>query len=668
VTFIRYSEPYQPTGGLAAEGVMNQLGRPDIEPLEVLVREAVQNCWDARRETELSIRVEIARRQLDAPAVAIIAERVLVDPSPDVPLAEELRPGMRIMHFADFGTSGLGGPTRADQVGDGTPRDFVDFVRNIGQPPDKDFGGGSFGYGKAAFYIASRARTIVIDTMCETSDGLERRLIGAALGTNHTQADRSYTGRHWWGTMVDEVPEPLTGEDAAQTAALLGLPAREGRDGLGTTIAIIAPGLEPDDDPDAVMAFVADALIWNFWPKMISTPGGIRATIKFQLTDDGEPVPIPDPRTHSRLRGFVEAMDRLRTEPDETDPTVIDRPVASQRPIQHLGRVVIQKGPVAPVVLPEGRSVPEGVRVTAGGVHHVALMRNAELVVKYLAGPEATTGRFGYAGVFRCSHDTDQAFRSAEPPTHDDWIARAVPERRERVFVNVALKRVQHACREAAGYGATTAVLTEGADIPLGEFADGLARLMSGFDGPGARRASRTTGNRPRRRNAPGRRTVASEQVDAGWVEGDGTTSETTADSSLRAPDADPPGPAEPLDRLLPTRPKPVLRVGGDPSPSIAADGTAVMRYPFELRSKGNPVRLQATVRVMTNDGESVESDPPRGWIAPSVRAWIDPAGVEHLTSEIDRSPDSADGSWVVEIPIVEDVVIGVDIVSAVIQ
>ena len=47
----RYSEVYSPTGGLAAEGVINQLGRPDIESLEVLVREAVQNCWDAKRST-----------------------------------------------------------------------------------------------------------------------------------------------------------------------------------------------------------------------------------------------------------------------------------------------------------------------------------------------------------------------------------------------------------------------------------------------------------------------------------------------------------------------------------------------------------------------------------------------------------------------------------------
>lgn len=663
MTIVRYSEPYQPTGGLAAEGVMNQLGRPDIEPLEVLVREAVQNCWDARRETEGSIRVEIARRQLDAAAVAILAERVLVDPPPDVPLADELRPGMRILHFADFGTSGLGGPTRADQVGDGTPRDFVDFVRNIGQPPDKDFGGGSFGYGKAAFYIASRARTIVIDTMCETVDGLERRLIGAALGTNHTQENLSYTGRHWWGVMIDGVPEPLTGDDAAQTAAQLGLPAREGREGLGTTVAIIAPGLEPDENADAVMAFIADALAWSFWPKMISTPGGVKATIDFRLVDDGLPVRIPDPRTHPRLRGFVEAMDRLRTDPEDDDPTVVDLPVASQRPIQHLGRVVIQKGPVAPADPTEGRAVPDGMRVTAAGLHHVALMRNAELVVKYFIGPAPLTGRYGYCGVFRCSHDTDQAFRSAEPPTHDDWIARAVPERRERVFVNVALKRVHGACREAAGYGATSTVLTEGAEIPLGEFADGLARLMSGFDGPGARRAPRAGTTRRRRRNAPGRRAVASENVEAGWVEDDGKMRENPAQPGSPAAEGD----FAAADQPVPPRPKPVLRVGGDPTPTIAADGTPVMRYPFELRAKGNSVRLHASVQVMTNDGESIESEPPRGWVAPSVRAWIDPAGVEHHRTTLDRAPESADGAWVVEIPIAEDAVIGVDISTEVI-
>ena len=273
----RYSEPYQATGGLAAEGVINQLGRPDIEPLEVLVREAVQNCWDARREDQRSYRIEIGHRELDVATVRALRGAVLVDPPPDITLDSELRPGVKVLHFSDFGTAGLGGPTRADRVEEGAVRDFVDFARNIGQPPDKDFGGGSFGYGKAAFYIASRARTIVVDTLCEVEGGLERRVIGAALGTNHVQDGLSYTGRHWWGSMVDGVPEPATGTKPAESPDLLGLPTREGRAGLGTTIAVIAPGIAPHDEASPRMRFIADALVWNFWPKMISTPGGVQA-------------------------------------------------------------------------------------------------------------------------------------------------------------------------------------------------------------------------------------------------------------------------------------------------------------------------------------------------------------------------------------------------------
>ena len=68
----RFSEPYNATGGLAAVGVLNQLGRPDIEPLEVLVREAIQNCWDAKRHDVSRIRVEIGWSTLDSRQVNVL--------------------------------------------------------------------------------------------------------------------------------------------------------------------------------------------------------------------------------------------------------------------------------------------------------------------------------------------------------------------------------------------------------------------------------------------------------------------------------------------------------------------------------------------------------------------------------------------------------------------
>lgn len=662
----RYSEPYQATGGLAAVGVLNQLGRPDIEPLEVLVREAVQNCWDARRPDARGIRVEIGRRQLDTATLEVIRRDFLVSPPPGLPLDGALQPGASTMYFADFGTRGLGGPTRADELG-GDKRDFVDFIRNIGQPPDNDLGGGSFGYGKAAFFIASRARTVVIDTLCFRQDGaLERRLIGCALGDNFEERGAPFTGRHWWGQMRDGVPEPVLNEEADALARMLGLPDRAGADGLGTTVLMIAPeaAVPDEDDSDVTMEFIAEALAWNFWPRMITTRGGVSRSMEFKVADDGRRVPVPDPRTHERLRGFVEAMDRLREEPDDDDDWTIDRSVRCLKPVQQLGRVVITKGPVAPVTLPE-RPVPQGARETANAVHHVALMRNAELIVKYLRGSAPTNGRLGYSGVFQCAKDVDESFRRAEPPTHDDWRYQSIVEDGgyDRRFVKVALDRVARICREAAGYDTVADTTSSGDGIPLGEFADSLATLMPGFEGPGARRMPRSTRRKKRKRTSAPGRSVSDDVAGEAWVPSmQGGAPGVGADSGTEAePDATattgPAGPQRPRLRA------PQTRAAGEPELVVAEDGVPVVRYPFDLRVfDGARVRLRATVEVMTNDGGQVEPEPPRGHAVPAVRAWITPGGVALGEEAPLLGPDDPSGTWRAEVPLSTEAMLRVDI------
>ncbi|MGE2689080.1 hypothetical protein [Mycolicibacterium pulveris] len=648
IALERYSEPYNATGGLAAVGVLNQLGRPDTEPLEVLVREAVQNCWDAKRPEVNKIRIEVGRRVLDTTQIRTLRERILVDPPPGLRLGEELADGMQTLYIADFGTHGLGGPTRAD--GHGEPRDFVDFLLNIGQPPDKEFGGGSFGYGKAAFYIASRAQTIIVDTLCDSGrGGLERRLLACGLGDTYDIEGRPYTGRHWWGRISEGVPEPLLGEDAAQVARELGLPEREDPDSMGTTVVVVAPSVtvQSSDGTDATMDFIAEALAWNFWPRMIDTPGGTRRSMEFAVIDNGAPLRIPNPRHHPRLRGFVEAMDVMRREPGDEDELVIDKPIKALRPARTLGRLTIQKGPIAPADLPD-RPVPQGARITAASVHHIALMRTPELIVRYLPGAAPVVGKIGYSGVFKCALDVDEMFKAAEPPTHDDWIYRFVHDPRWRSFVKIALERVQMHCRVAAGYDSTLKSVHEADGIPLGEFADALAALMPGHEGPGARRPA--TGKRPqphrRRRRAPGSRDIDSAAAEA-WVDG-GSSSVTSTHLVDERSDTS-------AGSVLPAQRPPQTRPGGDPSPAIASDGTPVVKYPFELRTRGNRVRLSATVEIMTNDGGQVESEAPAGYVAPCVRAWINPAGGRYPVTEITTGPEGVDGLWTVEVELREE-------------
>ena len=58
------SERYGALGNLASEGVKNQLGRPRLDQLTVLIRESVQNSWDAHDPSSphiaFDLRVEAA--------------------------------------------------------------------------------------------------------------------------------------------------------------------------------------------------------------------------------------------------------------------------------------------------------------------------------------------------------------------------------------------------------------------------------------------------------------------------------------------------------------------------------------------------------------------------------------------------------------------------------
>ncbi len=604
-----FSELYQPTGGLAAEGVLNQLGRPDTEPLEVLVREAVQNCWDARRPDATTVEVEIGGRTLDEAALSHLRERVLPDSPEQLSLDECLVEGVRLLHFADFGTTGLGGPTRADAEPTGVT-DFVDFVRNIGQPPDKEFGGGSFGYGKAAFYVASRASTIVVDSLCLPEN--ERRLIAYGLGDHYRDGGVPHTGRHWWGVVEGGVPEPLRGDEAAAMAAALGLPAR-GEGDHGTTVAIVAPYLETSGgecelDLGEALRFIGECLLWNFWPKLTALRGGA-PTMRFRLCEDGEEIPLPDPRAHSRLAPFVEAMDLLRdTEAGIAgDPFAIRKDLNCHRPKRRVGTIAIRQISTAAAADAAG-PLTRGAQDTAAGIHHVALMRTPELIVRYESGPAfAVTGR-GYAGVFRCDPELDLVFRNSEPPTHDAWNSKALTDPTERTFVNTTSTRIGEELRAlttpAVDLG--TAVV---AGVPVGRFADDLAALMPGLEGPGARRGPRSDG---------GGGGAAGGRGGNGARGGGGSGGEVD-------------GPR-------------ILSVGA-PELQLDGAGEVQIRTGFELETAGVATRLSARVEVLTMDGGQVESEPPIEGPVPEVLRWTTPEGKD-LAGAAAVAPVATSGEW----------------------
>jgi hypothetical protein len=402
---------------------VKQLGKPSLDPLTVLVREAAQNSWDARTGAgPIDFRVGI--RTLGQRAEAW--RRVLLpgpQPASKLDVSAAISEDTLLLMVSDRNTVGLGGPLRAgtrQAEGDDKPN-FVQFLRNVGEPSLHEFGGGTYGFGKGIFYRLSRVGTVLVDTSTERRGPGSRRLMVAAMGHSWFAEDRQYTGRHWWGAVgADGIPDPLLDDDADQVAHALGLPGfADGRS--GTDIAVLAADLGSDTTvfenggrtPQEASTYLASAMLWHLWPKMIPDAEG--RYMRCVAAAEGRDVPVPSPDTLDEFRPFVEALRRVRNR----EGRAFSRTV----PPKDVGMLDIQ---LTGASTRPSRLLETAAKPFEGPLHHVARMRVPELVVDYFPGPAHPDARLGYAGVFKSSELADVHFAAAEPPTHDSWVTKGL--------------------------------------------------------------------------------------------------------------------------------------------------------------------------------------------------------------------------------------------------
>ena len=499
-----HSERYGSTGNIG-ENFRRLLGVPTLDPLQTVIREAVQNIADAALPNA-GPEIEIRLRRLTHDQRSTLASRVVSELPPE-PCSRKLlsrtlsREILTVMEICDFGTSGLGGPTRSDRIPVGEQRtDFIDFLRNIGTARDTEQGGGTYGFGKVALYRASRCSTIIVDTLPQGTGPEGRRLMGCHVGRSFALPDNGfecrYTGRHWWGVpdRTDGIVDPVTGHGAQDLAAQLGLPERS-RDRPGTSIMILDFDTD-DQDLDSIGNRVVEGLLWNFWPRMMrDTPEDRRFTCRVNV--DGSQSPVPFPEEFPPLDLFSQAMRAVRS---GARGSVI--PIRSERPKKLLGTLAIERSlrtPRRPLV-PDGSLFPPA-------AHHIALMRPVELIVKYLEGTPLPDERLEWAGAFVVSQDdeVERAFADSEPPAHDDWVPDNFPPRsRAKSFVNVALRNLKGQASEMGSRPSGQRGVSD-TGPPLARVAGRLGAVLEGVGGDGAGRSrgtGRGRGVRPARARA----------------------------------------------------------------------------------------------------------------------------------------------------------------------
>lgn len=452
-----FPAPFQPHGGTSGDGARRLLGQPSLDPLTVLMRETLQNSWDARSERSaeaLGFRVHL--RRFDKRQKAILNDRIFAEGvnASGLGLGNVLKKEpLWVLEISDSGTTGLAGPIRADVVaGDQETTDFVDFVFNLGAVRDKKLGGGTYGFGKTIAYVVGKASTALISSNVPTQKGLEHRFIGSAIGPQFSRDGKRYTGRHWWGRVNDGHIEPERHASAKSLSTALGLPV----DTPGTSVLILDPDLR-DRSPSDAMQFMMSSLLWHAWPKLVPSRFGDLLAVKVAAFLDGSPFPGPRPKDEPRLRPFIESLHLVRAtqagrEPEPSTPFPTDVRTIRARSIRtDLGHVGMAMEPAQPssgsTETTENRDLVDACPFN-GAPHHIALMRQAELIVTYLEGHMPTASGLSWGGVFKCLKEVDDHFAMAEPPAHDGWDPQFVDSPQGRTCIRVALRDTRKAARE----------------------------------------------------------------------------------------------------------------------------------------------------------------------------------------------------------------------------
>lgn len=412
-----WSQPFPPEGGHTAEGIKKQLGRPKLDEYAVLVRESIQNSWDARVDDSISFHIDLSRLENRA-----LKWRTLISPKDQVDegrsLLSKLHSDSVMLTLSDRGTTGLGGPLRANEPEtEGVPSNFVQFLRNVGEPRDNEMGGGTYGFGKGIFYRISQASTIIVDTKNTDRDNRSRRLMGASLGeVTHDSEGHRLTGRHWWGKINDGIPDPILGSEAEDISSQLGLPGFS-NDETGTDIVIVLPNLELDElqgDLTEIGNRLRSYIYWYLWPKMASPRR--KSAIDFSISVEGEELEFPELSRTPVLDKFSEALDGIHFLEGEafTMKSHAKLGKLGHISLQHVIEAMLSTESDATISIMDYSPILPPYR-------HVARMRQAELVVDYLQGDSMPVSEVGYVGAFVASRTTDEYFAQAEPPTHDAW-------------------------------------------------------------------------------------------------------------------------------------------------------------------------------------------------------------------------------------------------------
>ena len=362
-------------------------------PYEALVRESIQNSLDAVYDRTKPVEVHFSISSVNGKSYPNLFElRQHIDgclamyPGDDAmkkfkPMHDYLDKAyferLSYLQVSDYNTTGM------NYSKDDPNSPFYAFVRSKGvSAKSNNAAGGSFGFGKAAYFNVSRISTVFIST----------KVIG---GSTFFEGESYLCTHKIEGKKLVDAGY-YDNNDGEPISAPSMIPQRFLRDEPGTDISIL--GLRDEESREEIFAQIKNAVLLNFWmsildKKLVVSIGD--EVIDSDNLDDVINDMFPDfedmKRRYINCRPYYEAVRNAGTD---------NKHILVQQRLPRLGNVRFY------------------VFKSKQGTDRIQYMRSPRMLVK----AQKNNSNYGFFGVFLCDDPKgNNILRTMEGPAHDEW-------------------------------------------------------------------------------------------------------------------------------------------------------------------------------------------------------------------------------------------------------
>ncbi len=401
-----------------ADQMANPLQHTRLSDAELLMREAIQNSADERRDDASGpVRFSVRRRQYRGEeksalvskfGLAEIAERAKSFPEAHgwfkyeetcLSCLNDLDVPISALLLTDHNTNGLGGNWRTSE---GVNSRFYNLVLSIYTSNKLEDAGdllGSYGVGKMVYAVTSKIRTMAYYSCFEPTDstgGASARFMATAFLPGHRIENSDYTGHAFFGPASgneDYPARPLIDDDAHELARSVGLEVRS-PDDTGLTVMLLDCDMLPSDCLDACEKF--------WWPRTFNAHA--KEYVDLEFFDEESKLLLPRPSDRPDIKPFVDCYANIKqgVEPEAYENKKINLAVSGE--VGHLCLKALG-----------------GIKAEQNALANTVALIRSGLVIQYNSD-YAREGDPDAVGVFEAiGKKPSKCFTLSEPEAHDEW-------------------------------------------------------------------------------------------------------------------------------------------------------------------------------------------------------------------------------------------------------